>query len=64
MRSSEHLSSLAREARRRASNERSARKSAEERQLARYFEQLADAEAWLEERRAFGGQDCGTIRKP
>lgn len=52
MRTSEQLYDLARAAHRRARQEKSLKKGAQQRQWARYMEQIVEAEAWLEERRA------------
>jgi hypothetical protein len=53
MNKSEQLLDLARQAHRRATEEPSLRRGVDERRLARYFEQLAEAQAWLEKRRGF-----------
>jgi hypothetical protein len=52
MNKSEQLLDLARQAHRRATEEPSLRRGVEERRLARYFEQLAEAQAWLDKRHA------------
>jgi hypothetical protein len=48
---SQLLRQHAEDARRHAVLEKSLRKGAEHRRFAHYFEQLAEAQAWLEERR-------------
>jgi hypothetical protein len=51
MTDSAHFRNLARQARRRAARETSLEMGAEERRFATYFDQLADAQEWLDDRR-------------
>jgi hypothetical protein len=51
MTESQRLLQLAEDAYRHAIQERSLRRGVEHLRFARYFEQLAEAEAWLEQRR-------------
>ena len=59
MTESQRLLLLAEDAHRHAIQEKSLRRGAEQRRFARYFEQLAEAEAWLEQRRTSEAREHG-----
>ena len=62
MTESKRLLQLAENEHRHAIQEKSLRKGAERRRFARYFEQLAEAEAWLEHRRTSeAGKHCDEL---